>query len=455
MGRPPEDRFRIFISHKHEDHALALATHEALESLSSSIECFVSGVDIAAGADWNREIRSKLAQSHLLLLLFTRPSQAWDWCLYETGLFTRFEAVEVTAVVCLFSPDGGTPRPLTNLQGVEARVEALGRFLTTLCKETWRVSDEWRLGALAPKIRPTQIERCATTIVEAFPHGSRDDTAYYPCHRVVLDLSETEEIGDGIPETARVVEGLGATSGFTLSLFNLAGGRRALSWRDLLIAVDGLGAGWRQQLDRRFVAALNEELFTPITATLRGWSQGRRHERLLKPVLYRILRAPIASNAAPAPSEARGRPMGITIVFDPQLAPTRVGGPAFNLVRINARFRTEVFEEFVGTVRHRAADGIDVFLGIEEALRLVYEEADRFGVFDDGELRRAYGPDYESKDIAAMGQQWLDALSRLEEALGAHDAGGVETHLAELARLNRAFSKASTERYLDLLNAGG
>ncbi|HEY7044339.1 MAG TPA: toll/interleukin-1 receptor domain-containing protein [Nocardioidaceae bacterium] len=451
MGRPPDDRFRIFISHKHEDHALALATHQALESLTPTVECFVSGVDIVAGSDWNREIRTQLAQSHLLVLLFTQPTQTWDWCLYETGLFTRFEADEVTAVVSIFSADSGAPRVLANLQGVEARHEAVNRFLTALCKETWRVSDDWRLGALAPRVKPAQIERAAAKIVNAFPHGSRDDSPYYPCHRVVLDLRAIDEIGDHIPEEARVIEGPNDTTGFTLSLFNMADGRRHLTWRDLLVAVDGLEAGWRAQLDRRFVCALNEQLFTPITATLRAWNQGRRHQRLLKPVLYRILRAPVPAGSPP---DARGRPTGVTVVFDPQLAPTQVGGPALNLVRINARFGVEVFDEFVGTVRHRVADGLDVFVDIGEAIRLVYEEADRFGVFDENSLRRAYGPDYESKGIEAMGREWIDSLERLKKGLEERDADLVEEQLAALRQLNRSFSTASTERYLDLLRAG-
>jgi TIR domain len=451
VRRPLDDRFRIFISHKHEDHALAVATHEALESLSSAIECFVSGVDIAAGADWNREIRSHLARSHLLVLLFTQPTQTWDWCLYETGLFTRFEHDDVTAVVCLFSPELGGPRPLANLQGVEARTETVTRFLTTLCKETWQVSDDWRLGAVAPRVRPAQIDGAAAKIVRAFPRAARDDTAYYPCHRVVLDLRDIEEIADHIPEDARVLEGPGGTSGFTLSVFNLADGRRQLTWRDLLVAVDGLDASWRQQLDRRFVAAMNDELFTPITATLRAWSQGRRHQRILKPVLYRILRAPIPIGS---PAGVRGRPTGVTILFDPQLAPTRVGGPTFNLVRINARFADEVFDEFVGTVRQRVTDGLDVFVDIGEAVRLVYEEANRFGVFDESSLRRVYGEDYDSKGIESMGRRWLDSLDRLEKALGERDADDVEAHLTELRTLNREFSKASTERYLELLHSG-
>ena len=58
-------------------------------------------VDIPAGVEWRREIRSVLGKSHALVLLFTAPSKNWDWCLYETGLYTRFDRSDARAVVCL------------------------------------------------------------------------------------------------------------------------------------------------------------------------------------------------------------------------------------------------------------------------------------------------------------------------------------------------------------------
>ena len=450
MPRLPEDRFRIFVSHKHDDHLLAATFKEALEGLCSRIECFVSGVNISAGADWNREIKSELARSHLLVLLFTRPTHTWDWCLFETGLFTRLDADDISAVVCLFGATTGSPAPLTSLQGVPARPDAVERFLTDLCTSTWQVSDDWRLGALAPRVRAPEITSAAAKIVQAFPEGPKEDTSYYPCHQVVLDVQGIDEIDKGIPESARVVEGVGATSGFTLSLFNLAGGRRTLTWRDLLDAVDGASSGWRQELDRRFVAALNEQLFTPITATLRAWSQGRRDQRILKPMLYRIVREPVGPGTPGAVPE-RGRPTSVTIVFDPQPAPGRVGGPELNLVRINARFQTEVFEEFLGTVHERSREGRPVFDDIGEALRLVYEEADRYGVFDEGELRRVYGEDFEGKGVGEMGSQWEARLRQLESALIGRDTEAVEVLLAALSEMNRSFSILSTERYLAAL----
>ena len=111
MARLAEDRFRIFVSHKHEDHALAVAVQQALEGISPKIECFVSGVSIAAGADWNHEIRSSLAQSHLLILLFTRPTATWDWCLFETGLFTRSRRRRCLRRRLPLRPDGDHAEP--------------------------------------------------------------------------------------------------------------------------------------------------------------------------------------------------------------------------------------------------------------------------------------------------------------------------------------------------------
>ena len=165
-------------------------------------------------------------------------------------------------------------------------------------------------------------------------------------------------------------------------------------------------------------------------------------------MLYRIVRAPVAAD-----SGARGRPTEVTIVFDPLMEASAMGTSAFNLVRVNARFKAEVFDEFVGTVHGRAADGVDVFADIREALGAVYEDADRFGLFEERELRRVYGDAFDAEDIAAKGRAWEDGLSRLDAALGARDADNAEIELARLGELNRTFSILSTQRYLDLLHA--
>ena len=84
----------------------------------------------------------------------------------------------------------------------------------------------------------------------------------------------------------------------------------------------------------------------------------------------------------------------------------------------------------------------------------MYEDADRYGVFDEQELRRVYGESFDAQGIAALGGQWNDAMADLHDALDARDAGRVEAQLAALSRLNRTFSTLSAERYLASLQAG-
>jgi hypothetical protein len=173
------DVFTVFISHKHEDHALAVEVKNVMQGLNPElIDCFVSGVDITAGMDWRRQIRSVLAKSHLLVLLFTAPSKNWDWCLFETGLYTRFDQTEARSVICLFSPGEASPSPLADLQGVPATADKVRDFLESLCCRTWEISDDWRRGALAPEITSHRLNVAARAIADAFGRSGSASTYY-------------------------------------------------------------------------------------------------------------------------------------------------------------------------------------------------------------------------------------------------------------------------------------
>lgn len=318
-----DEVFTVFISHKQDDHALAIEVKNAMEGLGSPglIDCFVSGIDITAGMDWRREIRSALASSHLLLLLFTSPSKNWDWCLYETGLYTRFDMTEVGSVVCLFNADQASPSPLADLQGVPAEADKVRAFLDLFCRKTWKICDDWQRGALAPEIAPNKVETAARAIAEAFRRSGSAST-YYPCHRVVLSLSESDDIASGIPESARVVEGPSDTSGYTMSLFDLASGTGKRTWGDLLRAVQETAADWRRELDSHFLKALHEELFPPIEGRMCAGDTTRVRKRLYRPILYSIVRGPAVGPVSDTAVATDRRPRSVTIVLTPEpLAP--------------------------------------------------------------------------------------------------------------------------------------
>ena len=314
MARLQDDQFRIFVSHKHEDHDLAMTVKDALEGLvpgddgGPRISCFVSGDDILAATDWNRKIKSEMARSHMLVLLFTNSNHNWDWCLYEAGLFAKFDATEVHAIVCLYEDDGMPPGPLGSVQGVPGNAEKVSRFLRDLCEETHELSDDWRKGPLVSSpLDQTALDEAANSIVDSFSQTlSGGASVYHPCHRVVLDFGPAADKTSAVPLEARVVVGEQHTTLYTLaSLFGIANPRGTCTWGQLVGNLNADDEPWVKELDEVYVQALDRQLFTPIHSTLEAWDDTNRERLRYRPLLYAVRRGTYHHH-----------PVGVTIVFD-------------------------------------------------------------------------------------------------------------------------------------------
>jgi hypothetical protein len=94
-------------------------------------------------------------------------------------------------------PRSGLSEPARRPQGVPAEIDKVRDFLNLLCHQTWKISDDWRQGALAPDIDPKQVDDAARAIERAF-RLSVSTSTHFPCHRVVLSLSESDKIANGI-----------------------------------------------------------------------------------------------------------------------------------------------------------------------------------------------------------------------------------------------------------------
>ena len=167
-----------------------------------------------------------------------------------------------------------------------------------------------------------RLGEVAQAMIGAFPKEppprqvAASNLTHYPCHRVVLDQRTLQDVRTGIPREARVVEGDGATSTFTLSLFNLTRGLRARTWGDLVDATRSAGSTWQADLDFRFAAALREELFSPSRTTPMPLVDAYtgQHKRSYRPVLYEILREPAGPHDG-GPDLLR--PLQVTLILDP------------------------------------------------------------------------------------------------------------------------------------------
>jgi hypothetical protein len=127
---------RIFISHKGKDKEAAEKITDALELYgAANIKIFVSE-RISPGVPWADEIFDKLKRADWLLLLYTDPSEEWDWCLFEAGFFARSIKGTEKRLTCLHTLEDPPPMPVQGWKTVPVTDgKEMERFLKFLYRD--------------------------------------------------------------------------------------------------------------------------------------------------------------------------------------------------------------------------------------------------------------------------------------------------------------------------------
>lgn len=114
--------FKMFVSHRHEDAAIAAQLADKLPMYGGgNLELFLSE-NLDPGEAWRTQIQEALGEAELLLLLLTAPSDlssGWDWSLYEVGLFSSVTDTQ-KRIVALSPPNLEVPPVLKKLQHIKA-----------------------------------------------------------------------------------------------------------------------------------------------------------------------------------------------------------------------------------------------------------------------------------------------------------------------------------------------
>lgn len=411
--------YRVFISHKDEDMATAIAVRDTLGVFSGDLDFFISGENIPEGDDWRAVLRRELRDSDLLLLLFTEPTRRWDWCLYEVGLFTSLEGVEDEPVICMYSPDGDPPSPLVATQGVPATVADVSRFIERLIKSTEITGRERPLN---PNVTEDQIAQAAVAICDQFVGNIH---SYYACHRVYLELPVNVGEWEVIPPESRVN---GTDS--TMRIFGRVPSTQ--TWGELVHSHVDAEAHWLDEINRVFRDACAGRVSVPTTHTFRAHDGAR----IFRPELYRL--------------DTKGRtPVAAVIMFTEEVAPAKVGGPVFNRLRIAERYKTEVFDRL-----EAAADPLtdaDV-AELMESFGLIHDEAKTHNVFEDETLRTSFPDETMQAELRTIGEEWDEGADELRAAREAGEMDRIRVIMQRLDAMNDQYRTIVARRYKELLN---
>jgi TIR domain len=268
------DCVKIFISHRAEDAALAKSIKKMMEVLAAGRLLFHISEEMPKGTDWYKWIKDRLVESRMLLLLFTDNTAAWDWCLYEAGLFTQWDD-DTRRIICLHT-SRQPPAPLNHLQSVPALGEEISLFLRQLLVETELTGLESPLNATLAS-NPAELKRAAEKIAKAMRREAvRQD---YLTRCILINIERpTRLVAEGIPDDA-VID----SDAESLALFNKKMGK--WTWGDLVGgSKEGAERRWIVELNRAVRQASSRSLVDPILATLRVRQTGRSY----RPVLHRV-----------------------------------------------------------------------------------------------------------------------------------------------------------------------
>ncbi len=280
MAEAETKEVHVFISHKHEDQGIAELLNQRLELYGDGrVSCFISE-RIAPSADWFEKIRENLANSDVLILLFTATHASWDWPLYEVGLATNLDDETPCKIVCFHPPDASPPDPIKFAQSVRADRDGIDDFLYKFFCTPEITGCDPPINQKLADDRPILAD-LAKQVAKGFK--SVQPWENYFTNFLWIVVSEGQMEGEQVPDSAWIdpkSEGLSA--------FGLAPkppGKDHWVWSDLLEKANRPeDAVWIRELGERFFWASKGENLKSMTERFVSPANGQ----VFRPLVHRV-----------------------------------------------------------------------------------------------------------------------------------------------------------------------
>lgn len=279
------NRINVFFSYKSEDEDSARAIVEELRAYAANrlnITIAAEFTEEIVGARWHRAIRDAIQKAHWFILLMPDPAVKWDWCLFETGMFSgKMVSDKVNKLICLHHPAyTQLPPQISDFQAVSGEPADVEAFLTNVF-----VKDDPLPGmkAINPDIR-NRLPRIAADIAGAVkPRHIRLDRCILDRY-VLIKVPNAETLeGPQDLETSKILE----IDEQTLGIFGKVSA--PTTWAELIENVAGQDSDtrWLQEVAASLRKAATKNAFGPIQATFKGVNSGK----LWRPLLHAVDRS--------------------------------------------------------------------------------------------------------------------------------------------------------------------
>jgi hypothetical protein len=438
--------YTIFLSHRSKDALAAAQLRGILEGLddTGALRVVVSEA-IPKGDDWRSSIHKELAQADRFVLLYTDPSQKWDWCLYESGFFSgvRLHRPKPSAkFITLHAVDVEPPSPLTQWQTVKGDATPVRELL----EELFCMPLRERAEPIAKKLKGSKrIKTAAERIATLIRPGPKPDW-YSSFVRLILSPAQVEEVRAKrrIPLAAEI-----EADDSALDLFNVK--RSAgLTWERLGTSIQ---RGDLVESNLHWRAAVSEAIYTALNGarSLPQLPMFYSHDgECYHSFLQRLDKMSDNSNRA-------------YVVFtrfhgedDPR--PPGDLGILTHMLSLGRNFRWGVIEPFAQKLTMVMQRGsppeliTDVLAKLEAALARALNEGARAQLLVPEVAMAVFSDPNDRSDIARLYAQWGESQPAFEQAMASQDLKEIVRILEGYRKVNAEYLTVTVKRLYEILS---
>jgi hypothetical protein len=421
----------VFFSYKRKDENTANEIIQILRQLSAEKLNIVHQGEFEQGTNWRDAIKNGVETANWFILLLPDPSDDWDWCFFETGLFVA-QATSADRLICLHHPNIDRPSQISDFESVPATQGDVERFLRMALVEDNPISG---LTALNKAVE-NSISDHATEIVNAIRPPSR-------LHREIFepyvelripnarDLASADDL-DG----ATILE----SNSQVLDIFDYI--EQPATWSKLhkTITTNTDDHRWREELFHVIRKIGSKRKFFPVQAVFQS-----RNGKMYKPVVNAVNRngerGPIESFCIIFAEEVGA--------FDDTQTPKQIALVG-KILRYTFRFRWEILEKY--TKQPLTVDDVEC---IDNTLRRIKVDVESRGINSPEELVDSF-PQANRPQIMQMLEKWLAARNpngtgTLDLAIENKDPDKAQAILKEFIPINQEFLEIASRHLASLI----
>jgi len=426
---------RVFISHKGKDKVAAAKIREDL-NVYGGLDIFLSE-RIGAGIPWAGEIWDSLNKADWLILLYTDPSEEWDWCLFEAGFFAGRAQQGEHRLVCLHTTDVPPPMPLQHWQSVPVTdAEMLENFLRAL------------FTGVRPELvqSATKIQQLADEIAGAFLKTAvRKLESKWVTGHVILSLNSTQV--EELNTSGRVPGDATAGDEEKESLGIFGRGKGKFTWKELEGGLqEKLREWWSSLLGKALrKASLNLSPIPPIPDLYSPHLNKEYHV-----TLHRFDRFSDGS-------------LKFCLIFHDKMTESEVGRTSDlriigDMLQLGRSFRWKILEKHhreISVLKQRDHNEVNVrrcLNALKSLMEWIVGESMRLGILIKEDVVNAFENEDDRNEIEIiLTDMWPSLFSSLMHNIETRNLEEVLNALNGMRCMNKKFMVLSARRYEQLL----